>query len=105
MLSNSFVTVIVVRNETKSNLSKKIKIKNRLTDKTDNYYLLSQITEKTKWNQLNQIKENKNSFRASFKSMWFEIKAWIYFGLLSSYLKKSCSNYITKSKWTECNEL
>ena len=104
MLSNSFVTVIVVRNETKGNLSKKEK-KNRLTDKTDNYYLLSQITEKTKWNQLNQIKENKNSFRTSFKSMWFEIKAWIYFGLLYLYQKKSCSNYITKSKWTECNEL
>ena len=42
MLSNSFVTVIVDRNETKGNLTK-----NRLTDKTD-YFISSQTKEKTK---------------------------------------------------------
>ena len=29
-------------------------------------------------NQLNQIKENKNSFEASFKPIWREIKPWGY---------------------------
>ena len=38
----------------------------RLTDKND-YYKSSQTKEKTKWNQLNQIKENKNSFETSFR--------------------------------------
>ena len=32
------------------------------------HYKSSQPKNKTKWNQLNQIKENKNSFETSFKS-------------------------------------
>ena len=47
----------------KQNLSKKKK--NRLTNKTD-YYNSSQTKENAKWNQLNQIKENKNWFETSF---------------------------------------
>ena len=77
MVSNFFVTVIVDKNETKINL----KPKNRLTSKTD-YYKASQTKEKnkkTKWNQLNQIKENKNSFGTSFKPMWYKRKIWNYF--------------------------
>ena len=77
MVSNFFVTVIVDKNETKINL----KPKNRLTSKTD-YYKASQTKEKnkkTKWNQLNQIKENKNSFGTSFKPMWHKRKTWNYF--------------------------
>ena len=66
LLSNSFVTVIVDRNKTRSNLSK---------GKTD-HYKESQTKEKTKWNQLNQIKENKNSLETIFKSIWDEIKTW-----------------------------
>ena len=46
---------------------------NRLTNKTD-YHKPSQTKEKTKWNQLNQIKKNKNWFEASSKSMWHKIK-------------------------------
>ena len=46
------------RNETKGNLSKKKQKKNWLTNKTD-YYKSGQTKEKTKWNQLNEIKENK----------------------------------------------
>ena len=63
MLSNSFLLVIVDRNEIKSNLSKK---KNRFTSKTD-YYMASQTDKKL--NQLNQIKESKNLFETSFKPM------------------------------------
>ena len=48
LLSNSFITVIIERNETKTK-------KNRLTDKSD-YYKSSQTKEKTKLNELNQIK-------------------------------------------------
>ena len=33
--------------------------------------------KKKKWNQLNQI-NGKNSFEASFKPMWQEIKIWSY---------------------------
>ena len=44
---------------------KVIEAKIRLTSKID-YYKVSQTKEKKKWNQLNQIKENKNSFGASF---------------------------------------
>ena len=54
---------------------KVISAKNRLTDKND-YYKSNQTNKQTnkqkiKWNQLNQIKENKNS---SFKPMWHETK-------------------------------
>ena len=37
----------------------------RITDKND-YYKSSRTKEKTKRNQLNQIKENKNLFETSF---------------------------------------
>ena len=36
-----------------------------------------QTKEKTKWNQLNQVKENKNSFETSFKPMRHEIRIWV----------------------------
>ena len=40
--------------------------------------------KKNKWNRLNQIKENKNLFEASFKPMWHEIKTYNYleFGVI-----------------------
>ena len=72
MLSNFTLTVIIGKNETKSNLSKK-----RLASKTE-CYKTSHAKEKSKWNQLNQMNENKNSFETSFKSVWHEIKAWCY---------------------------
>ena len=39
------------------------------------------------WNQLNQIQENKNSFRASFKPIWHEIKPWGYLEFNNFQLK------------------
>ena len=61
--------LLVARNETKD----------RLTSKTD-YYKASQTKEKAvKSTKSNQRK--KNSFRASFKSVWHEVKTWCYLGL------------------------
>ena len=42
------------------------------------YYKSSQTNGKIKWNrnQLNQIKENKYSFKTCFKPTWHEIKTW-----------------------------
>ena len=51
------ITVIVYRYETS---------KEQIKKKTD-YYKSSQTKEKTKWNQLNKIKENKDSYKLSFK--------------------------------------
>ena len=59
---------------------KVIEAKNRLTNKTD-YYKSSQTKGKTKWNQMNQIKENKISFETNFKPMRHEIKTWSYLEL------------------------
>ena len=72
LLSNFTVTVIIGKNETKSNLSKK-----RWASKTE-CYKTNHAKEKSRWNQLNQINENKNSFGTSFEPMWHEIKAWCY---------------------------
>ena len=70
LLSNFTVTVIIGKNETKSNLSKKW-----LASKTE-CCKTSQAKEKTKWNQLTQTNENKNSCETSFKPVWHEITAW-----------------------------
>ena len=72
------------RNETKGNLSIKKTKKKTLTNKTD-YYKSGQTKEKAKWNQLNEIKENKIhlkqvSNQSGTKDVkfpwWHEIKTW-----------------------------
>ena len=68
-LSNPSATIILDRKETKGTVRKK----NRLANTTD-YCESSQTKEKTKWNQLNKIKENKNSFETWFKPICHKIE-------------------------------
>ena len=68
-LSNPSATIILDRKETKGTVRKK----NRLANTTD-HCESSQTKEKTKWNQLNKIKENKNSFETWLKPICHEIE-------------------------------
>ena len=80
---------------------KVISATNTLTNETD-YYKPSQTKEKRKWDQHNQIKENKNSFERRFKPMWqqrcktfffawwHEIKTW------RGSIIFNCCNNVTK---------
>ena len=43
-------------------------------------------------NNLNQIKENKNSFETFFKLTWHEIKTWSYLELITSTKRVKCSS-------------
>ena len=108
---------------------KVISATNTLTNETD-YYKPSQTKEKRKWDQHNQIKENKNSFERSFKPMWqqrcktfflpwwHEIKTWrgsiifnccnnvtkgfkaIFFKIVNQLCQKGCPNDFILSKIT-----
>ena len=48
-------------------------------------------------NNLNQLKENKNSFETFFKPMWHEIKTWSYLELITSTKRVKCSSYFLAS--------
>ena len=52
---------------------KVIEAKHRLASRTG-YCMTRQTKEKPKWNQMNQMKENKKSFETSFKPTWHKIK-------------------------------
>ena len=69
LLSDSFVTLIVDRNETKGNLRK-----NRLTDKLTS---ISQVKQKKKQNEINWIKLKKTKIHLK---QVYEIKTWSYVG-------------------------